>query len=70
MQKIKRSSKEYYLIHSYAVEDYLSGERNNPMICTNHKIAKKLQKKYNIKLEKRETVNEDFGLYMFEIVKS
>ena len=67
MQKTK-SKKDYYAIHSRAVEDYLSGVRSNPMICTNRTIAKKLQKAYNVKLEKREKVNEQYGLFMYEIV--
>lgn len=68
MQKTK-SKKDYYAIHSRAVNDYLLGVRSNPLICTNRTIAKKLQREYNVKLEKREKVNEQYGLYMFEIVK-
>ena len=71
MRKMKKkSNKDYYLIHSSAVKEYLLGQRYNPMICTNYTIAKKLQKEYNVKLEKRETVNIKFGLYMFEIIES
>ncbi len=68
MQKTK-SKKDYYAIHSRAVNDYLLGVRSNPLICTNRTIAKKLQRDYKVKLVKKEKVNEQHGLYMFEIVK-
>ena len=59
--------RDYLKVHSKAVEDYLAGERENSMICTNDKIAKQLEKKYNIEMIKEEVVNKDNGLYMFKI---
>ena len=59
--------RDYLKIHSKSVEDYLAGKRENPMICTNDKIAKQLEKKYNVKMIKEEVVNKENGLYMFEI---
>ena len=62
--------KDYYSIKRIAVENFLSGKRDNPLICTNNRIAKKLQKNIrNITLEKHETVDKEFGLYMFKIIK-
>lgn len=59
--------KDYFQMHCKSVEYYLAGERDNPMICTNDKIAKQLERKYDVKMEKIEVVNASVGLYMFEI---
>ena len=54
-------------MHCKSVEKYLRGERDNPLICTNHKIAKQLEARYHIKMVQTEAVNAGKGLYMFEI---
>ena len=60
--------KDYFQIHSISIEEFLQGKRHNNLICTNHKIAKKLEKKCNIILRKVENVNIEHGLCMFEII--
>ena len=59
--------KDFFQKHAKTVEAYLSGERENPMICTTDNIARQLENRYNFIMEKKETVNAAVGLYMFEI---
>ena len=54
--------------HCRHVEEYLSGKRNNAMICTNKKIAKALEKKYEIKMVRINTLSRENGLYMYQII--
>lgn len=69
MQKQKKQKKDFFNIHYLEVKDYLEGKRSNPLICTNHKIAKKIQKLLKVRLEKIEWVNDEKGLAMFKIIK-
>ena len=59
--------KDYFQMHCKSVEYYLAGERNDPMICTTGQIARRLERKYHIKMVKKQTVKEEIGLYIFEI---
>ena len=57
----------YFKMHCQSVEYYLAGERDDPIICTTESIAKKLERKYNIKMVKVKPIKEEVGLYLFEI---
>lgn len=48
---------------------FLAGERDNPKICIIPYMAERLEKEFNIILEKRETVNEARRIFMYEIVE-
>ncbi len=63
----KSTSEKFFSKHSRLVEEYLAGERENPKICTNRSIARRLEKTYNIEMVEVEPVNRSVGLYMFEI---
>ena len=67
-EKLKKQKKDFFSIHYWEVRDYLEGERSNPLICTNHKIAKQIQKALDVKLKKTECVNAEKGLFMFEVI--
>lgn len=61
--------KDFLVIQSTLVENYLNGSRKNSKICTTKKVAKQLEEKYKIKMKKVEVVNKGLGLCMFEIIK-
>ena len=66
--KKRRTQKSHFGRHCERVEAYLDGEIDNPMICTNHAIAHKLEMLYDVELKSTEVVSLNHGLYMFEIV--
>ena len=59
--------KDYYEINYRKIKEYLEGTRSNPLICTNKKISKKLQKDLNVKLEVVDRVDVFQGLFMYKI---
>jgi len=66
--KTKKHAQDHLERHCERVRAYLCGESDNPMICTNHKIAGELEKMFEIHMYQREPVNKKVGLYMFEII--
>lgn len=58
---------DFFKKHAQLVEAYLAGERDNPLICTTDGVAEKLERRYGIVLARKEAVNPNIGLYMFEI---
>lgn len=66
--KKKRAQKSHFEKHCERIENYLEGINDNPMICTTHAIAKRLEEAYDIALHPVEAVNRQVGLFMFEII--
>ena len=52
------------------IEKFLAGKRKSDILCTTYNIAKKLQESYPVRLIRRETINEELGLFIFRLEKS
>ena len=49
------------------IQRYLSGKRKNNKICTKAEMVSEYERDFGISLIQRDAVNEERGLYMYEI---